>query len=188
MENEFKNLISICEDIFRRKNAEYGPVWAIFRWGSLVDQLWIKAKRIRRIEEKIGHIPEPIEDEYIALINYAIIFLMRIKNTEVFVEPDKLLEDISALDEYTEDQILAIYREMADLSYELCKAKNHDYGNAWRDMAVASITDLIIIKVLRLKHIIKHNPNISGHDVDQQLYDIINYSALALIKLGHPTG
>ncbi|MCL2055279.1 MAG: DUF1599 domain-containing protein [Oscillospiraceae bacterium] len=184
IEREYMDIISKCKNIFKVKDMEYGATWAIYRWSSLTDQLWMKIKRIRTIEESGSKIPEPIAVEYIALINYAIIFLFRLKNTALIEPPEKIIENTELLNKCTNEKIMELYELTVKEAYELYQAKNHDYNNAWQDMSSGSITDLIIIKVLRMKNIIKQkNNNIQSLDVDQQLFDIINYSIFALIKM-----
>jgi hypothetical protein len=183
VEREYMDVISKCENVFIEKDTEYGATWTVYRWGSLIDQLWMKIKRIRTIEESGNRIPDTADTEYMALINYALVFLMRLKNTDVIESSDIIIEDIKRLDDYSKENIIALYRIAVKEAFELYSAKNHDYNNAWQDMSVPTITDLIIIKVLRIKNIIRRKTDIQYNDVDQQLFDIINYSIFALIKL-----
>ena len=179
--------MSQCEDIFRAKNEEYGATWIVYRWGSLTDQLWMKIKRIRTIEESGAKIPDPVSIEYKALINYAIAFLIRLKNTDIITPPEKILDDIENIYSYSEEQILRLYKKEADEAFQLYRLKNHDYNNAWQDMSMQSITDLVIVKVLRMKNILKQSDisadiqNKIYKELDSQLFDIINYSIFALI-------
>ena len=183
MDQAYMKIMDSCESIFREKAMEYGATWTIYRWGSLTDQLWMKIKRIRTIEESDSKIPDPVNIEYIALINYAITFLIRLKNSEYIDSSEKIFKDIQLLNKCSKEDIMRFYKQIVEDSFSLYQAKNHDYNNAWQDMSISSITDLIIVKILRMKHIIGQKADIQYHDVDQQLFDIINYSIFALIML-----
>ena len=124
-----------CRALFFKKNKDYGTAWRILRTSSLTDQLFIKAKRIRSIEENgVQKIDEDVRDEYVGLINYCIMALIQMELGE------------SAEMELQIDQVATLYDKYHDLTFELMKAKNHDYGEAWRDMRLSSITDLILIR------------------------------------------
>lgn len=162
-----------CRALFFKKNKDYGTAWRILRTSSLTDQLFIKAKRIRSIEENgVKKIDEDVRDEYVGLINYCIMALIQMELGE------------SAEMELQIDQVAALYDKYHDLTFELMKAKNHDYGEAWRDMRLSSITDLILMKILRIKQIEDNKgKTIVSEGLDANYQDIINYSAFALIKL-----
>ena len=162
-----------CRALFFKKNKDYGTAWRILRTSSLTDQLFIKAKRIRSIEENgVKKIDEDVRDEYVGLINYCIMALIQMELGE------------SAEMELQIDQVSALYDKYHDLTFELMKAKNHDYGEAWRDMRLSSITDLILMKILRIKQIEDNKGRtIVSEGLDANYQDIINYSVFALIKL-----
>lgn len=164
---------SACRSLFFKKNKDYGTAWRILRTSSLTDQLFIKAKRIRSIEENgVKKIDEDVRDEYVGLINYCIMALIQMELGE------------SAEMELQIDQVSALYDKYHDLTFELMKAKNHDYGEAWRDMRLSSITDLILMKILRIKQIEDNKGRtIVSEGLDANYQDIINYSVFALIKL-----
>ena len=162
-----------CKDIFIKKMKDYGCAWRILRLSSLTDQIFIKAQRIRSIEmkgsQKVG---EDIRNEFIGIVNYSIIALIQLEKG-IAEQPDMENEEVQALYEkyYTE-------------SKELMKSKNHDYGEAWRDMRVSSLTDLILQKLLRVKQIEDNQgKTLISEGIDANYFDMINYSVFALIKL-----
>ena len=162
-----------CKDIFIKKMKDYGCAWRILRLSSLTDQIFIKAQRIRSIEmkgsQKVG---EDIRNEFIGIVNYSIIALIQLEKG-IAEQPDMENQEVQALYEkyYTE-------------SKELMKSKNHDYGEAWRDMRVSSLTDLILQKLLRVKQIEDNQgKTLISEGIDANYFDMINYSIFALIKL-----
>ena len=139
---EFKEVLSECKALFYKKLHDYGASWRILRPSSLTDQLFIKAKRIRSIEiTNENHVGESVRGEFIALINYGIIGLIQL--THPFVDT----VDISP------DEAIKLYEQYEKATYELMLKKNHDYGEAWRDMRVNSYTDFILTKIERVKEI-----------------------------------
>ncbi|MCL1881074.1 MAG: DUF1599 domain-containing protein [Oscillospiraceae bacterium] len=187
IDKKYMVLMKKCENIFAEKGMEYGATWAIYRWSSLVDQLWMKVKRIRTIEDAPSKIPDSVDIEYMALINYAIVFLIRLGNVDAIASSDQILENIELMDGFSKTEVMELYQKVVKEAFELYQAKNHDYNNAWQDMTVSSITDLIIVKVLRMRQIVRQisnqKKNLRYDDVEQQLFDIINYSIFALIKV-----
>ena len=156
-----------------KKTIDYGTAWRILRTSSITDQIFIKASRIRSIEEKgISRIDEPVQDEYIGIVNYCVMALVQFEmNSE------------DGLDlEVSEAEVL--YDKWVEVSKELMEDKNHDYGEAWRDMRVSSMTDLILMKLLRVKQIEENEgQTIISEGLDANYLDIINYAIFALIKL-----
>lgn len=173
-EQEYKQVITKCLDIFEKKTKDYGTAWRIMRLPSITDQIFIKAQRIRSIQEKGEQkIEEDIAGEFIAIINYCIMGLMQIT----------LKEDSRV--ELPVDKVVLEYKKEADLTRELLLAKNHDYGEAWRDMRVSSITDIILMKIYRTKQIENNDgETIISEGIDANYRDMINYSVFCLIKLG----
>ncbi|NNF33935.1 MAG: DUF1599 domain-containing protein [Saprospiraceae bacterium] len=171
--NQYDQVIHQCRDIFFKKNEDYGMAWRILRPSSLTDQLYIKAKRIRSIEEKESmKIDEAIEMEFIGIINYCVMALIQLESDEYDGE-DMALQELK--DKYNH-WIIATKGLMMD--------KNHDYGEAWRDMRVSSMTDLILMKLLRIKSIEENDgKTIISEGLDANYQDIINYAVFALIKL-----
>lgn len=162
-----------CKDILIKKHQDYGSAWRILRLPSLTDQMYIKASRIRSLEEKEENkVGESIEGEYMALVNYGIMALIQI--------------DLGGPSEHemTETELSGLYDRHSQNIKKLMLDKNHDYGEAWRDMRVESMTDLILMKLLRIKQI-EDNEGITqiSEGIDSNYQDIINYSLFALIKL-----
>ncbi|MEJ6697789.1 MAG: DUF1599 domain-containing protein [Saprospiraceae bacterium] len=156
-----------------KKTIDYGTAWRILRTSSITDQIFIKASRIRSIEEKgISRIDEPVQDEYIGIVNYCVMALVQLEmNSE-----DGLDLEVSEAE--------ALYDKWVEVSKELMEDKNHDYGEAWRDMRVSSMTDLILMKLLRVKQIEENEgQTIISEGLDANYLDIINYAIFALIKL-----
>ena len=186
LEREFDEIIEECYGLFRDKLSDYGPTWLFFRNTSLIDQLWIKAKRIAVLEENNDNtlVNEGRDGEYIGIINYSIIMLFRILYPEEFPSHNDLLVNPSAADELSIDKVLELYKKIAAEVKALMIRKNHDYGDAWRGMQQSSITDQIIIKLSRIKKIIKNSGVLLvSENIDAQLFDIINYAVFGLIKL-----
>lgn len=163
----------ICKTLFLKKNQDYGTAWRILRPSSLTDQIFIKAKRIREIEEKgSSKIDEGIESEFIGIINYCMMAQIQLE-----LPTDAPLELETAA-------VSKLYDQYHDLTFELMKAKNHDYGEAWRDMRISSLTDLILMKILRTKQIEDNKgKTLVSEGLDANYQDIINYAVFALIKL-----
>lgn len=170
---QYDEIISRCKDIFLKKNKDYGTAWRILRQTSITDQIYIKAKRIKSIEEKgIQKIDENIDNEYVGIINYCIIALMQMD-----LEPN---EDT----EIAIDRLENLFDDFAKRAKNLMEDKNHDYGEAWRDMRISTYTDLILMKLLRIKQIEDNmGKTLISEGVDANFFDIINYSIFALIRL-----
>ncbi|MBV6655464.1 MAG: DUF1599 domain-containing protein [Mameliella sp.] len=169
----FDEIMAECQELFSKKTKDYGTSWRILRPASLTDQLYIKAKRIRSIEEKqVQKVADSVEDDYRGLINYSIMALIQLELPE------------EAPLELPPDMAVAYYNEKVALTRQLLEAKNHDYGEAWRDMRVASITDMILQKLLRVRQIEDNaGETIVSEGLDANYLDIINYAIFALIKL-----
>lgn len=170
---QYTKVINACRDIFVKKTKDYGTAWRILRPSSLTDQIFIKAQRIRTIQEtgqnKVG---EDVEGEFIAIVNYCIMAIIQL------VEED--------LNELELDPLKAeeLYNKYATEAQDLMEKKNHDYGEAWRDMRVSSLTDLILMKILRVKQIENNEGNtIISEGIDANYFDMLNYSVFALIHL-----
>lgn len=171
--SQYSEQITKCRDIFQKKTADYGTAWRILRIPSLIDQIYIKAQRIRSIEEKkVMKVEEPVEMEFIGIINYCVIALIQME-----LGPDEdMVTDVQ--------QLFSLYSRKIDQAQSLMNAKNHDYGEAWRNMYVSSFTDLILMKLLRMRRIIENNgETLISEGLEANLFDIINYAVFALIKL-----
>jgi hypothetical protein len=172
---EYKQVISECKKIFINKTLDYGTAWRILRLPSITDQIFIKAQRIRSIQEKgTQKIEEDITSEFVGIINYCVIALMQLElenNTETNVPAD---------------QVEKLYDKHIQETLDLLLMKNHDYGEAWREMRVSSITDIILMKLLRVKQI---EDNLGktriSEGVNANYQDMINYSVFSLIKLNY---
>jgi hypothetical protein len=170
---EYTNVINLCREIFEKKTRDYGTSWRILRPSSLTDQIFIKAQRIRTVQEtgenKVG---ETFEDAFMGIVNYCIMAIFQLRNESGFNE------------QLTLDEAMKVYNEISTEAFELMKKKNHDYGEAWRDMRVTSLTDLILTKVLRIKQI-EDNKGVTeiSEGVEGNYFDMLNYSVFALIHI-----
>ena len=171
---EYDSIIKKCEDIFAKKMKDYGSAWRILRISSLTDQIFIKAQRIRSIESKgTQKIDEGVINEFIGIVNYSVIGLIQI-DLGVSEQPEDL--------EF--EKVMNMFNKHVLSSKDLMVDKNHDYGEAWRDMRVSSLTDLILQKLLRVKQIEDNNGStIISEGIDANYLDMLNYAVFALIKL-----
>lgn len=172
--SEYDSIIKKCQDIFAKKMKDYGSAWRILRISSLTDQIFIKAQRIRSIEQKgFQKIDEDVVNEFIGIVNYAIIGLIQLD-----------LGITEQAEEMNDDEVINIFEKHVNIAKELMLAKNHDYGEAWRDMRVSSLTDLILQKLLRVKQIENNQGStLISEGVDANYLDMLNYAVFALIKL-----
>ena len=170
---QYDEAISLCKDIFLKKMKDYGTAWRNLRPTSLTDQIFIKAQRIKSIEEKgTQKIEDDIKGEYIGIINYCAIALIQIE-----LAGDTRME-------LPYNEVEGLYLKYLDQTKKLMEDKNHDYGEAWRDMRISSLTDLILMKIFRVKQIEDNQgKTIISEGVDANYMDMINYSVFALIKL-----
>ena len=170
---EYKQVIAACKALFARKTHDYGTAWRVLRLPSITDQIFIKAQRIRSIQEKgVQKVDDPIKDEFIGIINYCIIALMQIR-----------LEDSADLDIKFE-ALQPFYDEAVNETFNLLQNKNHDYNEAWRDMRVTSITDIILMKLLRVKQIEDNQgKTVVSEGVKANYQDMINYAVFAMILM-----
>ena len=182
----YDDIVSECVRIFENKTTDYGPTWLFFRIESFIDQLWIKAKRIRTLEENggISFVNEGREDEYIGIINYGVILLMKMENTDLFPDSDEIVENTELYRQTDASEMTEMCRKAFGNVKKLMERKNHDYGAAWTEMHIHSITDQIIVKIFRIKNIISNKGRlIASEGIDAQISDIINYSVFGLLKL-----
>ncbi|MGY0038642.1 DUF1599 domain-containing protein [Pedobacter sp. NJ-S-72] len=170
---EFDSVIAVCKSLFLKKTKDYGTAWRILRLSSITDQLFIKAQRIRTLEEKkVSKVGEGIIPEYIGIINYCVIAMMQSEMTEN--DPNELeLKTVETL-----------FDQKVKETKDLMLAKNHDYGEAWRDMRVSSLTDLILMKVFRVKQIEDNlGETVASEGVVANYQDMLNYAVFALIRM-----
>lgn len=170
---QYDNAVAICRDLFSKKMKDYGSAWRIMRLPSLTDQIFIKAQRIRGLQENtVRKIDEDETSEFIGILNYSVMALIQLEKGVVEL-PDLSLSE--ALENY--DKTIATAKE-------LMENKNHDYGEAWREMRVSSLTDLILQKLFRIKEIENNKGKpLMSEGVDANYQDIINYAVFALILL-----
>jgi len=170
---QFDRVIEICKSVFEKKMKDYGIAWRILRLSSMTDQIYIKAQRIRSIEEKgAQQVDDDVRSEYIGIINYCSMALIQLE-----LGP-------SEKEDLTQEVTLSKYLQNLNVAKELMLRKNHDYGEAWRNMRVSSYTDLILMKLKRIKQIEDNQgKTIISEGIDANYLDIINYSVFAMIKI-----
>jgi len=170
---EYKEVIATCKALFEKKTKDYGTAWRILRLPSITDQIFIKAQRIRSIQEKgTQKVDDPIRDEFIGIINYCVIALIQGQLGS------------SAAMEMTYEELEPLYDQAVNETLNLLLNKNHDYGEAWREMRVSSMTDIILMKLLRVKQIEDNaGKTLVSEGVKANYQDMINYAVFCLIKL-----
>ena len=170
---QYDAIISICRDLFTKKTKDYGTAWRILRLPSLTDQIYIKAQRIRSLQEnEVRKVDEDETSEFIGIINYCIMALIQIEKG-IADQPD-----------LNYDEAVSLYDTKIALTKQLMEDKNHDYGEAWRDMRVSSLTDLILQKLLRVKQIEDNKgKTLVSEGIDANYQDMINYAVFALILM-----
>ena len=170
---EYQAVIKVCKELFIKKTTDYGTAWRILRIPSITDQIFIKAQRIRTLEEKqVSKVGEDITSEYIGIVNYCVIAMMQLEM------------NVNDTTEIPVETVSRMYDEKIAETRDLMFAKNHDYGEAWRDMRISSLTDLILMKLLRVKQIEDNlGQTLASEGVKANYQDMINYAVFALIKL-----
>lgn len=170
---QYDQVINVCRDIFTKKMKDYGIAWRILRPSSMTDQIYIKAQRIRSIEQKgVSKIDEGVRAEYIGIVNYCIMALIQLE------------KGTSESDDLTEEETLSLYLAYFNEAKNLMMAKNHDYDEAWRNMRMSSYTDLILMKLKRTKQIEDNlGKTLISEGIDANYLDMINYAVFALIKI-----
>ena len=166
-------MVSACKKVFEKKTHDYGTAWRILRLPSLTDQIFIKAQRIRSIQEKgTQQVNDPVTDEFVGIINYCIIAQIQLQ-----------LSDNGQL-EMNFQELEPLYDKVVASTADLLSNKNHDYGEAWRDMRVSSMTDIILMKLLRVKQIEDNaGKTLMSEGVQANYQDMMNYAVFCLIKL-----
>ncbi|MDO6597575.1 DUF1599 domain-containing protein [Oceanihabitans sp. 2_MG-2023] len=170
---QYDAVINMCRSLFINKMSDYGSAWRILRLPSLTDQIFIKAQRIRSLQQNdVRKVDEGETSEFIGIINYSIMALIQLEKG-VVEQPDMSTEEATIL-----------YDEKVAITKKLMEDKNHDYGEAWRDMRVSSLTDLILQKLLRVKQIEDNaGKTIVSEGIDANYQDMINYAIFAMIHL-----
>ena len=168
---QYDNAVNNCREIFLKKTKDYGTSWRVYRTISIADQIYIKAKRIRNIQEKgVQKIDDDTKGEFKGILNYAVIGLIQLD-----IHDDE--EEELPFDETTR-----LYDKKITNAKNLMQDKNHDYGEAWREMSQESFVDLILAKILRIKQIIQNEgKTLISEGIDANFYDILNYAVFALI-------
>jgi hypothetical protein len=172
-ESHYQEIIKECKELFEKKTKDYGTAWRILRLPSITDQILIKAQRIRSIQEKGKQkIDDDIRGEFIGIINYCIIALIQMELSDQ--DPKEI----------TWKALEPLYDNAAENTLALLTDKNHDYGEAWREMRISSITDIILMKLLRVKQIEDNaGSTLVSEGVDANYQDMINYAVFCLIKM-----
>ena len=170
---QYDQAIASCSDIFIKKTKDYGTAWRVLRIISVVDQIFIKALRIRTIQDKgFQKVDDGIQDEFKGIINYAVIGLIQLKLD------DPKVEDMPV------EQVQSLYQSNVDFAKSTMMDKNHDYGEAWRDMSQESYADLILVKLLRIRQILTNDgKTLISEGIDANFVDILNYATFALIQI-----
>lgn len=184
--NQFDQILDYCFRLFQSKNTDYGPTWLLYRYSSLNDEIWRKAKRIRTLEEHHDQacIPEGRDVEYVGIINYCMMFLIKLDTLPGIPSNEDLTNDLAVLDGIDEADIFKAYQTRITAVKDLLVRKNTDYGDAWRSMSLTSMTDQIIIRVYRIRKILSNQGECAvSEGIDAQLHDMINYCIFALIKM-----
>lgn len=178
-DTQYDSAISESREIFLQKTKDYGTSWRVYRTISVADQIYIKAKRIRNIQEKGNQkINDDIQSEFRGILNYAIIGLIQLALENANDTPgEELPFDVTKMK----------YDGIVENAKKLMHDKNHDYGEAWREMSQESFVDLILAKILRIKQILQNDgKTIASEGIDANFYDILNYAAFALILIKNP--
>lgn len=170
---QYDAVIELCRSLYLKKFHDYGAAWRILRLPSLTDQIFIKANRLRSIQDKgVQLVEDAMDGEFIGILNYSLMAL---------VQCEKGVADQADLDEA---EALAVFNQQAKAAKDLMERKNHDYGEAWRDMRISSLTDLILQKILRIKQIEDNaGKTLASEGIEANYYDMVNYAAFALIKM-----
>ena len=172
-DKQYDTAVQICRDLFKKKMQDYGCAWRILRVSSLTDQIFIKAQRIRTLQQtKTQLVDESQFSEFIGIVNYCVMALIQIK------------KGVAAQPDMSQEEVMSHYNTQIGIAKSLMQNKNHDYGEAWRDMRMSSLTDLILQKLLRVKQIEDNNgQTLVSEGLAANYQDIINYAIFALINL-----
>ena len=181
---QYDEVIKMCKDIFLKKTQDYGESWRVLRLPSITDQIFIKARRIRRLEELQGmrKISENVDVEYIGIVNYCVMALIKLADAQ-----QELRTPTSEQDVYDSNvccELSKQYDTVIAKTKDLMERKNHDYGEAWREMRLSSITDQILVKTLRIKQIEENEGQVLvSEGLEAEYNDILNWCVFALIRL-----
>lgn len=173
---QYDEMIRYCGETFRNKAVDYGTAWRILRLPSLTDQIYIKANRIRSIQEKgEAMVAEGVVPEFVGIVNYSVMALIQLE-VGVANAPEEAVMPA--------EKAAELYDKYIHAAKDLMMSKNHDYDEAWRQMRISSITDIILMKIFRIKSIEDHNGStLVSEGLDANYYDLINYAMFCLIRL-----
>lgn len=171
---QYLSILDECRQLFIKKNKDYGTAWRVLRPSSITDQIYIKAARIRSIDSKKDQkVNDSIENEFVGIVNYCIMALIQLDR-----------QHTASVVHLSKDNVLPQYDLHADKVYQLMLAKNHDYDEIWRSMRISSMTDLILMKIIRIKEIEdQEGQTLISEGIDANFMDIMNYAIFALILL-----
>jgi hypothetical protein len=172
---EYNQVIQVCRSLFINKTRDYGTAWRILRLPSITDQIYIKAQRIRSIQDKGKQkVEEDISSEFIGIVNYCVIAMMQ----QEMESSDNM--------ELSTEKVEILYDRLVKETFDLLMNKNHDYGEAWREMRITSITDIILMKIFRVKQIEDNQgKTVVSEGVKANYQDMLNYAVFCLIKMGY---
>ena len=175
--SEYKEVIKACKEVFEKKTRDYGTAWRILRLPSITDQIMIKAQRIRSIQEKgVQKVDDDIPNEFLGIVNYCIMAIMQIELSAKNASTEMKFEEIEVLYDTVVNETISLHED-----------KNHDYDEAWREMRVSSMTDIILMKILRVKQIEDNQgKTIISEGIKANYQDMMNYAVFCLIKLNQP--
>lgn len=184
-ETEYRQVIQRCKDLFLKKNKDYGTAWRILRLPSITDQIFIKAQRIRTLQETgVSRVGEGIEPEFVGIINYCVMALIQLQLADDHNDGDAAFRPQRT--DIPTDELEQLYDGQVGQVINLLFAKNHDYGEAWREMRVSSMTDIVLMKLLRTKQIEDNQgTTLVSEGVEANYMDMINYAVFCLIKLSN---
>ncbi|MBM3235890.1 DUF1599 domain-containing protein [Candidatus Poribacteria bacterium] len=188
---QYDEVVKICKEIFLKKTQDYGESWRVLRLPSITDQIFIKARRIRRLEELQGRhkISEGVEVEYSGIVNYCVMALIKLSSVDIseqniYNNSAWLKSPDFSSNEKSIGELSKQYDAVIAKTKDLMERKNYDYGEAWRDMRLSSITDQILVKTLRIKQIEEHEGQVLvSEGLEAEYNDILNYCVFALIRL-----
>ena len=172
-DQQFNQAIAQCRDIFLKKTKDYGTAWRVLRTISVVDQIFIKALRIRNLQElETQKVQDDIPSEFMGIVNYAVIGLIQLERNDAMVEELPL------------ERVEKLYAHAVGMARQTMQDKNHDYGEAWREMSQESFADLILMKLMRIRQILNNEgKTLISEGIDANYVDIVNYAVFALILI-----
>jgi hypothetical protein len=183
---QYLEVLQECKDIFVRKNEDYGTSWRLFRPSSLTDQLFIKAQRIRNVEDSgKNNVGDDLRSEFLGIVNYSLMALIQL---ELQKNPSSTLAELASPEKVKADksmqEIIRMYQDWGDKTMNLMLLKNSDYSEVWREMRISSFTDMILVKLARIKQIEDNSGKTTvSEGVDSNYQDIMNYAIFALIRM-----